>query len=197
MSCGSIYKIQFPNGKHYIGQTKTSLEQRTKEHRSCAKNGDNKCLYNAMRKYDMVDNLILIEIDTADTREELCELEIGYIIEYNSYYMNERGYNMTYGGEGFNGYVRTDEDKQKMSDSQIERFKKTGAIEEHCKIMKKRFLDNPCLKTLLSDIKKEFHRQNPEERTRMSERAIKRHKEHPEDLVDRFRDILEVVNSVG
>ena len=122
MSYGSIYKIQFPNGKHYIGQTKTSLEQRTKEHRSCAKNGDNKCLYNAMRKYDMVDNLILIEIDTADTREELCELEIGYIIEYNSYYMNERGYNMTYGGEGTNGYVYTEEDNKKKSERRKQYF---------------------------------------------------------------------------
>ena len=29
---GSIYKIEFPNGKHYIGITTTSLEQRAKEH---------------------------------------------------------------------------------------------------------------------------------------------------------------------
>jgi hypothetical protein len=110
MSCGSIYKIVFPNGKHYIGLTTTSIEQRTKGHRSCAKSGDNKCLYNAIRKYDMVENLELIEINTADFIEELCELEILYIHEYNSYYMNGRGYNMTYGGEGTNGYVFTDED---------------------------------------------------------------------------------------
>ena len=36
MSCGSIYKISFPNGKHYIGLT-TSLEQRTKEHKKMRK----------------------------------------------------------------------------------------------------------------------------------------------------------------
>ena len=88
MYYGSIYKIVFPNGKHYIGLTTTSLEQRTKEHKKSAKNGDTKCLYNALRKYDMVDTLELIEIDTADTEEELCEKEIGYIVEYNSYYMN-------------------------------------------------------------------------------------------------------------
>ena len=181
MSCGSIYKIVFPNGKHYIGLTTTSIEQRTQGHRSCAKSGDNKCLYNALRKYNMVDTFELTEIDTADTIEELRELEILYIHDYNSYYMNGRGYNMTYGGEGTNGYVYTEEDIQRMSDSQIERFKKTGAREAHCIIMKKRFLDNPCLKTRLSDIKKEFHIQNPEEGKRMSERAIKRHKEHPEE----------------
>ena len=45
MSCGSIYKIQFPNGKHYIGLTTTSIKQRTRGHRTCAKSGDNKCLH--------------------------------------------------------------------------------------------------------------------------------------------------------
>lgn len=99
MSCGSIYKIVFPNGKHYIGLTTTSLEQRTKQHRQCAKSGDNKCLYNAIRKYDLIDNLELIEIDTATSLEELCEKEIGCIIEYNSYYMNGRGYNMAEKGQ--------------------------------------------------------------------------------------------------
>ena len=113
MSFGSIYKINFPNGKHYIGLTTTSLKQRTKEHKTTAKSGDTKCVYNALRKYDMVDTLELIEIDTADTVEELCEKEIGYIIEYNSYYMNENGYNMTYGGEGTNGYIFTEEDNKK------------------------------------------------------------------------------------
>ena len=52
MSYGSIYKIQFPNGKHYIGLITTSLEQRKKEHKKSAKSGDNKCLYNTIRKYD-------------------------------------------------------------------------------------------------------------------------------------------------
>jgi predicted GIY-YIG superfamily endonuclease len=36
MSCGFIYKIQFPNGKHYIGLTTTSLKQRQSEHNKCA-----------------------------------------------------------------------------------------------------------------------------------------------------------------
>ena len=72
MSGGSIYKIPFHNGKNYIGLTTTSLEQRTKEHKKDAKNGDTRYLYNALRKYYMVDALELVEIDTADTRDELC-----------------------------------------------------------------------------------------------------------------------------
>ena len=73
MTCGYIYKIQFPNGKHYIGLTTTSLKHRQGQHRCAAKNGDTQILYKALRKYDMIDTFELIEIDTADTTEELCE----------------------------------------------------------------------------------------------------------------------------
>ena len=111
---GLIYKIEFPNGKNYIGLTTTSLEQRKREHNCCAKNGDTKCLYNALRKYDMVDIFKLIQIDTANTIEELCEKEKKYIIEYNSYYQNKNGYNMTHGGEGTTGYVFTEDDNKKI-----------------------------------------------------------------------------------
>ena len=111
---GYIYKIQFPNGKNYIGLT-TSLERRTKQHKKCAKNGDIKLLYKALRKYDIVDSFELVEIDTAISFEELCEKEIGYILEYNSY--DGYGYNMTRGGEGTIGYVYTEETRQQISDS--------------------------------------------------------------------------------
>ena len=72
MSYGFIYKIEFPNGKHYIGLTTTSLEQRKSKHKSSARNKNNSnLLYNALRKYDMVDTFELIEIDKANTLEEL------------------------------------------------------------------------------------------------------------------------------
>ena len=94
MSVGSIYKIEFPNGKHYIGLTSRSLEKR-KENINVCENDDTRVLYKALRKYEMVDTFELVEIDTADTLEELCEKEIGYILSYNSYYMDGNGYNMT------------------------------------------------------------------------------------------------------
>jgi hypothetical protein len=162
MSYGSIYKIVFPNGKHYIGLTTTSLEQRTKEHKCCAKNGDTKCLYKALRKYDMVDTFELIEIDTADTLEELCEKEIGYIIEYNSYYMNGNGYNMTYGGEGVTGYVYTDEDKRKMSE------------------MCKKYWENHEARKKQSEKKKTYFENNPEAGKEQGERIKQHYEYHPE-----------------
>ena len=117
MSVGSIYKIVFPNGKHYIGLTSRSLEDRKNQHKWSVKSGNyNNLVYRALTKYEMVDTFELVEIDTADTLEELCEKEIRYIQNYKSYYMDGNGYNMTLGGEGFNGYIRTEEDNRKNSE---------------------------------------------------------------------------------
>lgn len=47
----TIYKISFPNGKVYIGQT-YHYHQRIKEHLNEMKHSDYK-LYRAMRKYNI------------------------------------------------------------------------------------------------------------------------------------------------
>ena len=149
---GSIYKIQFPNGKYYIGLTTTSLEQRRQEHKYCAKRGETQCLYKALRKYDMIDTFELIEIDKADSLEELCEMEIIYIIEYNSHYINGKGYNMTFGGEGLIGYIYTEEDKQKQSKRRRIYFENNPtAGKEHSERLKKYFEDNLEAKRKLTD----------------------------------------------
>ena len=180
MSYGSIYKIQFPNRKHYIGLTTTSLEQRKTEHKYCAKNTDTKCiLYNALRKYDMIDTFELIEIDTADTLEELYKKEIHYILEYNSYYKNENGYNMTYGGDGTHGYIFTEEDNKKNS----ERMKKyyennTEAKKKHSEGLKK-YYENPESREKNSE-KLKKHYENPDAREKCS-KAQKKRFENPEE----------------
>lgn len=140
---GWIYKIEFPNGKFYIGLTK-SLEERQRTHKCSAKKGDTKCLYRALRKYDMIETFELIVIDTADNEEELCEKEIAYILMYNSHYVDGNGYNMTYGGEGTNGYVRTEEDNQKASEAQTNYFKNNpDKMEIQVAKMNKRRIENP------------------------------------------------------
>uniref|UniRef100_A0A6C0HYS3 GIY-YIG domain-containing protein n=1 Tax=viral metagenome TaxID=1070528 RepID=A0A6C0HYS3_9ZZZZ len=196
MSIGYIYKIVFSNGKHYIGLTTTSLEQRSKEHKLCAKNGDEKCLYKALRKYDMVDTFELIEIDTADTVEELREKEIGYIIEYNSYYIDSNGYNMTRGGEGINGYVFTEEERKKNSERKKKYFENSEARKkqsetikkyyenheeagkEHSERMKK-YYENPEAITKNSEALKKYYQENPEAITKNSERR-KKYFENPQ-----------------
>jgi hypothetical protein len=199
MSCGYIYKIQFPNGKHYIGLTTTSLKQREGQHKKCAKRGDTRCLYTALRKYDMVETFELIEIDTADTLEKLCEMEIIYIKEYNSYYMNGKGYNMTFGGEGTNGYIFTEEDKQKQSEITKRYFENPEARQKQSDALKKYF-DNPEARQQMSEIKKQYfednqdagkehsermkkyHENNPEARQKASEKTIKYYENNPEAI---------------
>jgi len=175
MSFGCIYKIQFPNGKHYIGLTTTSIEQRRKEHTRCAKSGDTKCLYIALRKYNMVDTFELIVIDTGDTLEELQYMEIEYIISYNSYYKNGYGYNMTHGGEGANGYVYTEEDNKKNSERRTQYFKDhPEAREEMSEIKKKYFKDHPEAREKKSETTTQYFKDHPEAKQKMSETTKKR-----------------------
>lgn len=178
MYCGSIYKIQFPSGKHYIGLTKTSLKQRRKEHEQLAKNGDTRCLYNALRKHKLVDTFELIEIDTAYTSLELCEKETRYIKEYNSHYIDGYGYNMTYGGEGTNGYVFTEEDKQKISESQKKRFENPEQRQMLAEQLRNYWNDNEEARNHMSELKKE--QCTPEWRQKQSEIITNTFKNNPE-----------------
>ena len=191
MTYGYIYKIVFPNKKHYIGLT-TSIKQRTTQHKQNTKTGDTKCVYNALRKYEMVDTLELIEIDTADTNEELCQKEIEYIIKYNSYYMNGNGYNMTYGGEGTKGYVFTEEDNKKNSERLKKYHKNNPEVireyyknnpekgKEHGERLKLLYKNNPEKKQLMSELKNKQYENNPEIIQLMSELKIKYYKNNPE-----------------
>ena len=163
MSYGYIYKITFPNGKCYIGLTAKTIEQRWKGHNGHAKAGDTKCLYNALRKYDMVDTFQMIEIDTAETKEELCEKEIAHIEMHNSHYIRGNGYNMTDGGEGTTGYEYTEEDKEKMSEAQKKYHKDNPeARQKQSETIKKYFKDNPEAGKVHGEYMKQYHKDNPE-----------------------------------
>jgi hypothetical protein len=181
MSCGYIYKIQFPNGKHYIGLTTTSLKQRKGGHKIYAKNGDKRFLYNALRKYNMVDTFELVEIDTADTLEELYEKEIRYIKEYNSYYMNRNGYNMTYGGEGISGYIFTEEDNRKNSERQKKYFEDNPEEREKNALRSRNYWDNnEEAKQQMSEIKRNYWDNNEEAKQQMSAIKKKYFEDNPE-----------------
>ena len=157
MSYGSIYKICFPNDKHYIGLTTTSLEQRRREHRRCAMSGSKTMLYNALRKHDMVNNFEIIEIDTAESLEELKAKEIQHIEEYKSFYLN--GYNMTKGGDGVNGYICTDEVRKKLSENTKKQFEDPEARRKQSERAKKQFED-PDIRKQMSEKKKKYYEDN-------------------------------------
>lgn len=88
-----IYKISFPNGKVYIGQT-YNTHKRWLEHLYEASSGNSLKLYKAMRKYHTtIDNFSVVE-DNILTSEEANAKEIYYIKYYDSIH---NGYNIGIG----------------------------------------------------------------------------------------------------
>ncbi len=104
MTCG-IYKIENKiNGKVYIGQS-VNIKKRWKEHKYLSNNISlTQVLYKAIRKYGLEN--FEFDIICECNKNDLNDLEIKYIKEFNSYikWENNNGYNMTAGGEGIKGY---------------------------------------------------------------------------------------------
>jgi group I intron endonuclease len=109
---GIIYKLTFPNGKAYIGQTKRDLETRFKEHIYEAKHKEgNQCtvLNAAINKYGA--ESIIKEVLDEYPDSELDEQEQLWIcIECTNY---PYGYNLTSGGQ--NGKELAEEVRDRMS----------------------------------------------------------------------------------
>ena len=100
-----IYRVtNTVNGKVYIGKwSHPTVDHRWRLHKSAAKSGSPYYFHRAIRKYGP--DIFKVEvIDRAMTAEELSEKEKFYIASYQSN-SPEKGYNMTLGGEGHNGYV--------------------------------------------------------------------------------------------
>ena len=89
-----IYKINFPNGKTYIGKS-VNIKQRIKEHNTDIRQ---EVLYLAITKY-FKNNIEEFEILEECEREKLSEREKYWIKYYNSN-LKEKGYNLTEGGDG-------------------------------------------------------------------------------------------------
>lgn len=109
---GCIYRIiNKLDGKSYVGQyCKDNPKGRFTTHKGNAKRGIEGYLYNALRKH-RVDNFEWTTVCVCEN-EELNELEIRYIKEYNTFGAN--GYNMTTGGQGIKNYRHTDATKEKL-----------------------------------------------------------------------------------
>lgn len=89
---GRIYCIENKiNHKKYIGLTTRSIEERFSEHCKA-----NTVIGEAIRKYG-VDNFMCYEVDRAQSKNELSELEIHYIHHFGTL---KNGYNCTIGGDG-------------------------------------------------------------------------------------------------
>jgi len=86
----NIYVLKFPNGKHYVGRTKNSVEQRLTEHKSRIGKTQHP-LYYACEKYGW-SNIEKVTLETVGTHDEAVVRELHYILEYDSLV---NGYNLT------------------------------------------------------------------------------------------------------
>lgn len=119
---GCLYKLDFPNGKSYIGITKNTANKRFLGH--ARKAGKTSCaVHHAIHKYgkDAVEVKTLVVAEY----EYILSLEKAAILAYKTKVPN--GYNLTDGGDGITGYKFTDEVRAKMSLSKKGKLK----TEEH------------------------------------------------------------------
>lgn len=135
-----VYKISNNiNGKVYIGITSSSIEQRYKWHVRDCKNGVNKKLYHAMRKYG-IDNFKIELIESADDaiidkREEF------YIKLYDSF---SNGYNASPVSHGIRQHNETT--KKRMSEKAKGRKQSKDTLNKKSIAMKNFWKDNDELK---------------------------------------------------
>jgi group I intron endonuclease len=112
MTVWTIYMITGPNGKRYVGLTKTSAKKRLNQHHLYARNGLKTALYNAMRAHGTKAFSISVLTECVDAREAIA-CERGLIAQYGT--MAPNGYNLTIGGERGAGYTLSPEHKAKIA----------------------------------------------------------------------------------
>lgn len=91
-----IYKYTFPNGKIYVGKTKTSIEQRAGSN-GC-RYGDNTLVGRAIRKYGWIN--VLKEVVFDDLTEREANKKERELIKKLGSTNRSVGYNLTRGGDG-------------------------------------------------------------------------------------------------
>ena len=110
---GYIYKItNTVNDKVYIGQTTRTLTERYEEHLRCACKRVNRYLYDAMNHYGY--DKFKIEPITEVGNEQLNDLERFYIAKFKSADPTF-GYNITNGGDGFDGKLPEEIEKRRAA----------------------------------------------------------------------------------
>lgn len=90
---GTLYKLNFPNGKSYIGITTRGIETRFSEHLAEAKSGRALPLMWALRKYGTPEKQILAFMN----HDDLPAAEIRAIRVFGT--LTPHGYNVTFGGQ--------------------------------------------------------------------------------------------------
>lgn len=164
--CHRVYKITFPEGEIYIGQTKKSLNERWCDgYYGCNK------IYEAILKYGKHNPNIKKEFITDQLyQHDADEIERYYIQYYNSIpntiVLNEQN-------GGVTGFKLSKKAKEKISKSEKEYYKNhPEKAEKHSKYMKQFYEDHPEEKEKMRKIGQEVHKKYPELRKASSKKII-------------------------
>ena len=109
------------NGKSYIGITSQNPLHRWRNNGNGYIN--NREFYNAIKKYGWETGFLHAVLYENLTEKQAKKLEIQLIKEYDSF---ENGYNQTVGGEGTNGYIFSDEQKEQIRVRMIGNTRRKG-----------------------------------------------------------------------
>lgn len=105
------------NGKVYIGQTTKTLKHRVRMHVNSANAGSLILLHCAIRKYGL-HNFDIVQIQTADSLQDLNALEIKFISFYDC--LSPKGYNLKAGGNNHEWHPEMREKARKAALRRIE-----------------------------------------------------------------------------
>lgn len=112
-----IYKINFPNGKSYIGMS-NSIKRRINEH-NCSK--PRNILYQVINKYGKITEFEILEEIPSNDRNYMEERERYYISFYKTL-VTENGYNILKGGDSSN-QIGIDNFNSKLSEDELLKIK--------------------------------------------------------------------------
>jgi group I intron endonuclease len=161
----------------YVGQTVQKLRDRKLKHYSAVRCGNDAILYRAFRKYGINYFEFFIIEDGINSIDELNDLEIKYIKEYETFPCGRGCYNMTTGGK--NRCEFSEEYLHKLSESQKKRYKSKESRVKHGKLMKKVFNNNPEIKNRRSKSMKKRY-EDEKEREKTSKASLKMYEDYPE-----------------
>jgi group I intron endonuclease len=164
------YKItNTVNSKVYIGIT-NNPKQRWAAHTKYKNKheGSDRPLYRAINKYSS-DNFRMDILSERNSWDEICEEEIKYIKQYNSFWTHKKGYNLTTGGQGTPNVVVSDKTKLKLSI--------INKLNKGYSYLEKYYKDNPGIRS----IQQKKAMLNDKTRKKIS-LSVKKHMSNPENV---------------
>ena len=152
MKKGFVYLLtNTTNGKPYVGATTTTWKRRWKMHRTCARMGDKRPLYEAMRA-DGPAAFSMEVLAHTNTQKQLDEMEIVWIFLMDSKVPN--GYNMTEGGKGHLGHHPSEETRKRLCAAQHNHPVSNATRRKISRAAKRRYQEHPEYRLAVSNVHK-------------------------------------------